>query len=86
MVFSFLLPAVKNVISIWSLIIALVSGILPAVGIGFNNMSKGIMSIALDLMSKDWLTWANSISMSPEILHRVASMAPGGMDTMTGIL
>lgn len=40
------------------------------------------MSIALDLMAKDWLTWANSIGMSPEILHRVASMASGGMDTL----
>ncbi|MBC8015620.1 MAG: GntP family permease, partial [Sporomusaceae bacterium] len=26
--------------------------------------------------------WANSIGMSPEILHRVASMASGGMDTL----
>jgi len=40
------------------------------------------MSIALDLMSKDWLAWANSIGMSPEILHRVASMASGGCDTL----
>jgi H+/gluconate symporter-like permease len=40
------------------------------------------MSIALDLMSKDWLAWANTIGMSPEILHRVASMASGGCDTL----
>jgi H+/gluconate symporter-like permease len=40
------------------------------------------MSIALDLMAKDWLAWANQIGMSPEILHRVASMASGGMDTL----
>jgi H+/gluconate symporter-like permease len=146
--------SINTVISIWSLIIALVSGILLAIALGFNNLGKGIlakslnagaigsllaimntasevgygnvisslsgfknisnalmsikvggsplvseavtvnilagvtgsasggMSIALDLMAKDWLAWANSIGMSPEILHRVASMASGGMDTL----
>lgn len=146
--------SINTVISIWSLIIALVSGILLAIVLGFNNLGKGIlakslnagaigsllaimntasevgygnvisslsgfknisnalmsikvggsplvseavtvnilagvtgsasggMSIALDLMAKDWLAWANSIGMSPEILHRVASMASGGMDTL----
>ena len=146
---------VKRVVSIWSLIIALVSGIVIALALGFKNIPKGGglqkalnagaigsllaimntasevgygnvvaalpgfkaianfllgiklggtplvseavsvttlagitgsasggMSIALDLMSKDWLAWANSIGMSPEILHRVASMASGGCDTM----
>ncbi len=49
---------------------------------GITGSASGGMSIALDLMSKDWLPWANSIGMSPEILHRVASMASGGCDTM----
>ena len=49
---------------------------------GITGSASGGMSIALDLMSKDWLSWANSIGMSPEILHRVASMASGGCDTM----
>ena len=40
------------------------------------------MAIALELMGHDWMTWANSIGMSPEILHRVASMASGGLDTL----
>ncbi|WP_378955772.1 GntP family permease [Pelosinus sp. sgz500959] len=147
-------PAIKNVISIWSLIIALVSGILLSIALGYKNLGKGAlakslnagaigsllaimntasevgygnviasltgfkdissalmsikvggsplvseavtvnvlagvtgsasggMSIALDLMAKDWLAWANTIGMSPEILHRVASMASGGMDTL----
>jgi H+/gluconate symporter-like permease len=147
--------SVKNVISIWSLIIALVTGILLVIALGYKNIkttgalakslnagaigsllailntasevgygnviaslpgfhsistalmsikvggsplvseavtvnvlagvtgsASGGMSIALDLMSKDWLSWANSIGMSPEILHRVASMASGGMDTL----
>lgn len=49
---------------------------------GITGSASGGMSIALDLMAKDWLAWANSISMSPEILHRVASMASGGLDTL----
>lgn len=146
---------VKRVVSIWSLIIALVCGIVIALALGFKNIPKGGglqkalnagavgsllaimntasevgygnvvaalpgfkaianfllgikiggtplvseavsvttlagitgsasggMSIALDLMAKDWLAWANSIGMSPEILHRVASMASGGCDTL----
>ena len=148
-------PAVKNVIAIWALIIAITVGIALAIAIGFKNLPKGGglqkalnagaigsllaimntasevgygnviaalpgfksiassllgikigasplfseaitvttlagitgsasggMSIALDLMAKDWLAWANSIGMSPEILHRVASMASGGMDSL----
>jgi len=146
--------SVKNVISIWSLIIALVCGIALAVALGVSRLPKGGlakalnagaigsllaimntasevgygnvvaslpgfksisealmsikiggtplvseavtvttlagitgsasggMSIALDLMAKDWLAWANQIGMSPEMLHRVASMASGGMDTL----
>lgn len=150
-----MVPAVKNVIGIWALVIALVCGIVLALILGYKNISKkggfqqalnvgaigsllaimntasevgygnviaalpgfkaiatfllgikiggtplvseavsvttlagitgsasGGMSIALDLMSKDWLAWANSIGMSPEILHRVASMASGGCDTL----
>lgn len=150
-----MVPAVKNVIAIWALIIGLVVGVLLAVAIGYRNLPKqgglqkalnagaigsllaimntasevgygnviaslpgfkdiatallgikmggtpllseavtvttlagitgsasGGMSIALDLMAKDWLAWANQIGLSPEVLHRIASMASGGMDTM----
>jgi H+/gluconate symporter-like permease len=49
---------------------------------GITGSASGGMSIALDIMAKDWLAWANSIGMSPEILHRIASIASGGMDTM----
>ncbi len=47
-----------------------------------TGSASGGMSIALDLMAKNWLTWANSIGMSPEVLHRVAAMASGGFDSM----
>lgn len=49
---------------------------------GITGSASGGMSIVLDLMGKDYLAWAHSVNMSPEILHRVASMASGGMDTM----
>ncbi|HWQ62413.1 MAG TPA: GntP family permease [Negativicutes bacterium] len=49
---------------------------------GITGSASGGMSIALDLMAKDWMAWAAKIGMSPEILHRVASMASGGLDTM----
>jgi len=40
------------------------------------------MSIALDTFGPKYLAWADRIGMSPELLHRVASMASGGMDTL----
>ena len=49
---------------------------------GITGSASGGMAIALELMGHEWLAWANSIGMSPEILHRVASMAAGGMDTL----
>lgn len=147
--------SVKNVVSIWALIIALVSGIFMAIALGYKNLgstsalakalnagaigsllailntgsevgygnviaslpgfhsivnvltginiggsplvseavtvnvlagitgsASGGLSIALDIMSKTWLDWANTIGMSPDILHRVAAMASGGFDTL----
>ena len=49
---------------------------------GITGSASGGLGIALEIMGKDWLAWANSIGMSPEILHRIASMAAGGMDTL----
>lgn len=49
---------------------------------GVTGSASGGMSIALDTFSKDYLAWAQRVGMSPELLHRVASMASGGMDTL----
>ncbi|HWQ60895.1 MAG TPA: GntP family permease, partial [Negativicutes bacterium] len=49
---------------------------------GITGSASGGLSIALDLMAKDWLAWANTIGLSPEILHRVGAMAAGGLDTL----
>jgi H+/gluconate symporter-like permease len=49
---------------------------------GVTGSASGGMSIALDSFGKDYLEWANRTGTSPELLHRVASMASGGMDTL----
>jgi H+/gluconate symporter-like permease len=40
------------------------------------------MSIALAAMADTFLEAAKSAGISPDILHRVAAMASGGMDTL----
>src|SRR5439155_3628631 len=42
----------------------------------------GGLSIALDVMGRRYLELAHAQGISPELLHRVASMASGGMDTL----
>lgn len=49
---------------------------------GVTGSASGGMSIALAIMAQEWLNWANQVGVSPEMLHRVASMASGGMDTL----
>jgi H+/gluconate symporter-like permease len=49
---------------------------------GITGSASGGLSIALGIMAKDWLAWANQAGLSPELLHRVASMASGGFDTL----
>lgn len=146
---------VKNVLGIWSLIIALVVGIAAAILIGYKSMPKGMtmakainagaigsllaimntasevgygnviaslpgfktistfllgikvggsplvsqaltvnilagitgsasggMSIALGAMAKPWLEWASQVGLDPQMLHRIASLACGGLDSL----
>ncbi|HVJ48853.1 GntP family permease [Desulfitobacterium sp.] len=49
---------------------------------GVTGSASGGMSIALDTFGKYYLDWATRSGISPELLHRVASMASGGMDTL----
>ncbi len=49
---------------------------------GVTGSASGGMSIALDSFGKEYLAWANRTGTSPELLHRVAAMASGGMDTL----
>ncbi len=49
---------------------------------GVTGSASGGMSIALDTFGKQYLEWAHTAGISPELLHRVASMSSGGMDTL----
>ena len=49
---------------------------------GATGSASGGMSIALEALAPQYLEKALSIGMSPELLHRVASLASGGLDTL----
>jgi H+/gluconate symporter-like permease len=49
---------------------------------GITGSASGGMSIALAAMADQFIAAANAAGISPEVLHRVASMASGGMDTL----
>ncbi|MEC8916061.1 MAG: GntP family permease [Pseudomonadota bacterium] len=47
-----------------------------------TGSSSGGMSIALSVLGDDYLRMANAVGLDPELLHRVATIAAGGMDTL----
>ena len=49
---------------------------------GVTGSASGGLSIALAGMADHFLAAANAAGIPPEVLHRVASMASGGMDTL----
>lgn len=49
---------------------------------GVTGSASGGMSIALEVMGKQYLQMAQAAGIDPELLHRIASMASGGMDTL----
>lgn len=49
---------------------------------GITGSASGGMSIALKTLGEQYLTMANAAGISPELLHRVAAMASGCMDTL----
>jgi H+/gluconate symporter-like permease len=49
---------------------------------GITGSASGGLSIALASMAEQFTTAARIAGISPEVLHRVASMASGGMDTL----
>jgi H+/gluconate symporter-like permease len=49
---------------------------------GITGSASGGMSIALGAMGPTYLQNALAAGISPEVLHRVAAMASGGMDTL----
>ncbi len=49
---------------------------------GITGSASGGMSIALAAMAETFIANANAASIPMEVLHRVAAMASGGMDTL----
>ena len=49
---------------------------------GITGSASGGLSIALAALGKQYLEAAQAAGISPEVLHRIASMASGGMDTL----
>ncbi|MDR3618979.1 MAG: GntP family permease [Paludisphaera borealis] len=49
---------------------------------GITGSASGGLSIALEVMGAHYLEAAKAQGISPEWLHRIASMASGGMDTL----
>jgi H+/gluconate symporter-like permease len=49
---------------------------------GITGSASGGMSIALATMSDSFVSAANAAGISVEVLHRIAAMASGGMDTL----
>lgn len=49
---------------------------------GATGSASGGMSIALEALAPQYLEKAVTIGMSPELLHRIASLASGGLDTL----
>jgi H+/gluconate symporter-like permease len=49
---------------------------------GITGSASGGLSIALNVMGTRYLELARAQGISPELLHRIAAMASGGMDTL----
>ncbi|MDG3002608.1 GntP family permease [Paludisphaera mucosa] len=49
---------------------------------GVTGSASGGLSIALEVMGEYYLEAARAQGVAPELLHRIASMASGGMDTL----
>lgn len=47
-----------------------------------TGSASGGLTISLGMLGKEWLVWAQSIGMQPEILHRIISLASEGADSV----
>ncbi|WNL37396.1 GntP family permease [Halomonas sp. PAMB 3232] len=49
---------------------------------GITGSSSGGLSIALETLGEEYLAMAQQAGIDPELMHRVATLAAGGMDTL----
>ena len=57
-------------------------GVAVSVLAGITGSASGGMRIALDALGNTYYELAQSAGVNPELMHRVASMASGGLDTL----
>lgn len=57
-------------------------GIFVNVMAGVTGSASGGLSIALNTMGETYLHLANQFNISPELMHRIASMASAGLDCL----
>ncbi len=80
-------------LSSFALIKASIMGIAPGMPLiseavsvnvlaGITGSASGGLSIALEALGQNYLELARDLKISPELLHRVASMSSGGFDTL----
>ncbi|VBB07843.1 gluconate transporter [Lucifera butyrica] len=50
--------------------------------IAFTGSASSGITISLGMLGADWLKWAHSVGMSPQILHRMIDLASAGLDTV----
>lgn len=49
---------------------------------GLTASASGGLGISLDALANTYLQMAHTLNISPEILHRIASLSSGGLDTL----
>lgn len=47
-----------------------------------TGSASGGLTIALGMLGGEWLAWAQSAGMQPEVLHRIVCLASEGLDTV----
>jgi H+/gluconate symporter-like permease len=57
-------------------------GVAVNVLAGATGSASGGMSIALNALAPQYLAKATEIGLNPELLHRIASLSSGGLDTL----
>lgn len=49
---------------------------------GITASASGGLTITLDALAPTFITMSQNLNISPEIMHRIASLASGGLDTL----
>ncbi len=79
-------PAFKgladSLVSLWGSSPLISEGVSVTLLAGATGSASGGLGIALEALGAKYLEIATSLGISPEVLHRVAAVACGGLDTL----